>query len=94
MSDAAIGAGGELGRQADHHDDRLAARVWPRAMMWSLGAGAALVGAVAAELAVEAREREAAGSAPSLVKVPSQTCSARGLSTEKVTERSRPIRAP
>jgi hypothetical protein len=31
---------------------------------------------------------------PSLVKVPSQTRSPRGLSTLKVTERSRPIRAP
>jgi hypothetical protein len=68
--------------------------VWPRAMMWSLGLPACSRTSVAAELAAEAAEREAAERGPSLVKVPSQTCSARGFSTAKVTDRSRPIRAP
>jgi hypothetical protein len=85
----------QLRRQADHHDDRLAAA--------GLAAGddvvvraadLALVGAAAGELAAEAVQREAAVRGPSLVKVPSHTVSARGLSTAKVTERSRPISAP
>ena len=83
-------------RQADHHHDRQAARGLAARDDVVVGrARLALVAAAAAELAGEARTaRNGRWPGASLVKVPSQTCSPRGFSTVKVTERSRPIRAP
>ncbi len=95
MSDAAIEAAGELGRQADHHRHGLT--------LPGVAAGDDMV-VGRSRLALEVplllnlppkqdiAKRPADG--PSLVNVPSQTRSPRELSTLKVTERSRPIRAP